>query len=167
MKSMHYCLIAAVCLFSQVLKLKGDVPHQRGIIILVVDNTMVPHPVGTKISRLIDDLVGDGWRVLRHDVNRGTVPIEGNSQSVQQDAPQIRAIRAMIKADYDAAPNDVKAVFIIGHVPVPYSGHSAEISGGHYLGTHPADAFYGEMTSPLGPGGWTDAITFQAPYWPE
>src|SRR2546429_5103076 len=41
----------------------------RGKVILVVDNTYASQ-LGTELNRLQQDLAGDGWTVLRHDVGR-------------------------------------------------------------------------------------------------
>lgn len=41
----------------------------RGTVVLVVDETMAL-PLESELSRLEDDLVGDGWTVRRHDVAR-------------------------------------------------------------------------------------------------
>ena len=158
--------LAATCLFSSHLYADDYAPPTyRGKVILVVDKTVAADPqVSSKIERLTQDLAGDGWRVLRHDVERGPVlPINGSSTDytlwAQQNAPRVREVRALIKADYDAAPAEVKNVFLIGHVPVPYSGTTGNLSGGHYYGATPADLFYGEMSALYGPGGWSDLDT--------
>src|SRR5256714_6544430 len=41
----------------------------RGKVILVVDNTYASQ-LGSELNRLQQDLAGDGWTVLRHDVGR-------------------------------------------------------------------------------------------------
>lgn len=112
------------------------VVDHRGTIILIVDTTMATS-LASELTRLRDDLVGDGWSVIRHDVSR-TAPVT--------------TIKALIKADYDAAPTEVKSVLLFGHIPVPRSG--ADSGGGHapeHFGAFPADVFYGEMN-----GVWTD-----------
>ena len=128
---------------------------------LVVDKTIAADPdVSIRIERLINDLAGDGWRVLRHDVERGPEhPDDGiqpeqpdpaiqaaYDQWAQQNAPRVREVRALIKADYDAAPTEVKEVFD-WPCPVPYSGVSSSVEGGHYGGPQPADAFYGDIAA--------------------
>src|ERR1051325_11477504 len=106
----------------------ADIPHSRGKVVLVVDKTMAADPqVGPRIDRLIGDLTGDGWRVLRHDVERGpdtpyNMPKSVDDVWAMQNGARVREIRATIKADYDAAPTEVKAVLLIGRVPIPYSG---------------------------------------------
>ena len=114
--------------------------ENRGKLILMVDNTYAAD-LAAELSRLEQDLIGDGWTVLRHDVPR--------SMSASN-------IKALIKADYNADPNNVKAVFLFGHVTVPYSGNTA--FDGHtdfHQGAWPADAFYADMD-----GVWTDSTVY-------
>jgi hypothetical protein len=109
--------------------------ENRGKLILLVDNTMTS-PLATQLTQLVSDLEGDGWKVLRHDVNRnGSVP----------------SIKAYITADYNADPQNVKAVFIVGHVPVPYSGVLAPDGHGDHVGAWSADTYYADVN-----GNWTD-----------
>jgi len=109
---------------------------QRGTVVLVVDESK-SIPLAVELSRLQDDLVGDGWAVRRHDVARTAA---------------VTAVKALIKTEYDSAPQQVRAVLLFGHVPVPRSGEIA--AGGHpdvHRGAFPADLYYGEMD-----GLWTD-----------
>src|SRR6266851_4001889 len=139
-------VVIPVCLLFVVsfpAHLFGGYPeYYRGKIVLVVDQSLTQNSqVSANINRLVDDLTGDGWRVLRHDVERGPgIPTTGIQTDfdnwAQANARRIREARSLIKADYDAAPGEVKAVFLVGHVPVPYSGTSQEIDGGHYSGAH-------------------------------
>src|SRR5690606_19757782 len=91
---------------------------------------------------------GDGWLVARSEVSRtGTVP----------------AVKAVIKSRYDESPGNTKAVFLLGHVPVPYSGnvcpdgHGEPDPAPHHRGAWPADAYYGDMD-----GVWTDSTVDHA-----
>jgi len=146
-------------------------PTYRGKVILVVDKTVAADPqVSSRIERLRLDLIGDGWRVIRHDVERGPDWVDGSQETLvnqwaQQNAPMVREVRSTIKADYDAAPTEVKAVFLIGHVAIPYSGTGYEVAGGHYYGALPADPFYGEMSMPYEPDGWSDLETWTEVYY--
>lgn len=109
---------------------------RRGTVVLVVDNSKAAS-LGSELRRLGEDLVGDGWFVIRHDV---------------APTASVKVVKTLIKADYDAAPDDVRSVFLFGHVPVPRSGNYAP--GGHpdvHSGAFPADLYYGEMD-----GIWTD-----------
>ena len=121
--------------------------EHRGTLVLVVDNTHAAY-LAPELTQLQADLVGDGWQVLRHDVAPTLAP------------PQVKAL---IKADYLAAPADVRAVFLVGHVAVPYSGNI--IADGHpdHAGAWPADVYYGDML-----GTWTDTqVDISTAYRPE
>lgn len=109
--------------------------EDRGIVVLLVDGTKVA-ALGSRLDRLVSDLVGDGWRVLRHDVPAGST---------------IQATKALITADVAAYPNQVKNVFLLGRLPVPYSGYIAPDGHSDHYGAWPADLWYGELN-----GTWTD-----------
>lgn len=115
---------------------------KRGRLILVVDNTFA-NPLGFEIDRLIAGYIGDGWDVVRTDVPRNATP------------PQVKdAIRGWYFVD----PAPTKAVVLLGHVPVPYSGmvcpdgHWDDPPLPHHRGAWPTDAYYGDMD-----GDWPDA----------
>jgi hypothetical protein len=107
----------------------------RGTVVLVVDRT---HAEGLRVEldRLQQDLVGDGWQVLRHDVSPSDSPAQ---------------VKALITADYQADPMHVRAVFLLGHVPIPRSGWEAPDGHGNHQCAWPADTYYGDMD-----GQWTD-----------
>ena len=107
----------------------------RGKVILVVDATHAG-PLAEPLQRLERDLVGDGWVVVRRDVDPKSAPPE---------------VKSRIKEIYDADREGVKAVFLFGHVPVPYSGDLNPDGHGDHRGAWPADAYYGDMD-----GEWTD-----------
>lgn len=110
--------------------------EDRGKAVLVVDATYAAD-LAAELTRLQQDLAGDGWTVVRHDVARtGTAP----------------SVKALIKADYAADPTRVNSVFLFGHVPVPYSGSLAPDGHPDHVGAWPADLYYGDMD-----GVWTDA----------
>jgi len=121
--------------------------HQRGTLVLVVDNTHAT-ALATELQRLEQDLIGDGWQVIRHDVAPTSTP------------PQVKAL---IAADYQADPAGVKAVFLLGHVPIPYSGQLFPDGHTNHVGAWPADAYYGDMVS-----SWTDTqVNIQTAFRPE
>jgi hypothetical protein len=111
-------------------------PEARGRIVLVVDSTYA-NDLAAELSQLQQDLVGDGWTVLRHDVLRAGAPGD---------------VKALVLADYQADSSNTKAVFLFGHVPVPYSGDIDPDMHQNHLGAWPADVFYGELS-----GTWTDS----------
>lgn len=110
--------------------------EDRGILLLVVDNTYAKQ-LDSELTRLQQDLVGDGWTVSRLNVNR-------------TDSPE--HVKDLIKSQYTMDPANTKAVFLFGHVPVPYSGDI--VPDGHYAnhqGAWPCDGYYADMD-----GTWTD-----------
>jgi hypothetical protein len=124
--------------------IRAPAVDQRGTVVLVVDATMAA-PLAGEIARLEDDLVGDGWKVVRHDVPRFHV-----DQAGWKDA--VVAVRNLIIADRAADPL-VNSVLLLGHVPVPYSGYLAP--DGHvpdHSGAWPADVYYGDLN-----GTWNDS----------
>ncbi len=126
--------------------------ESRGKVILVVDNTHAAS-LSNELSRLQQDLRGDGWTVLRHDVPRMAVDPANTSSNVwPARSNELASVKALITADYAADPINVKAVFLLGHVPVPYSGVLAPDSHGNHVGAWPADVYYGDMD-----GTWTDS----------
>lgn len=110
--------------------------ENRGSLLLVVDDAY-SQPLANEIAQLELDLWGDGWKVRRIEVNRN-------------DA--VTAVKSLIVNEFQQTP-DLQMVYLLGHVPVPYSG--SFYADGHlesHWGAWPADVYYGEMD-----GNWTDA----------
>jgi hypothetical protein len=109
--------------------------ESRGILILMVDSSFIA-PLAAELKRLEDDLEGDGWIVKRHNVLRtGTVT----------------HVKSIVVTDYLANPSQTKALFIVGHVPVPYSGNINPDGHPDHQGAWPTDHFYADVN-----GTWTD-----------
>jgi len=114
----------------------GAVENRGGIILLVEDAHA--SVLSSELKRLQEDLIGDGWFVIRHDVS--------GTSSVSE-------IKKLIHAEYIRDSANLKAVFLFGRIPVPYSGKFPP--DGHspsHAGAWPADVFYGDME-----GDWTDS----------
>jgi PKD repeat protein len=103
--------------------------------ILVVDDTHAG-ALEAEIDQLIADLQGDRWIVKRIDVS--------------PDDP-VTAVKDQILALYNEQPNVPHAVFLLGHVPVPYSGNINPDGHPDHQGAWPADGYYGDVD-----GVWTD-----------
>jgi hypothetical protein len=126
--------------------------ESRGKVILMVDETHASS-LTTELSRMVDDLVGDGWTVLRHDVARMAVEPSNMSTGVwAARSNELYGVKAWIKTDYEADPGNVKAVLLFGHLPVPYSGDLFPDAHSDHRGAWPADGFFGDMD-----GVWTDS----------
>ncbi len=115
--------------------------ESRGKVVLIVDSTYAAS-LSAGLGRLMSDLAGDGWTVLRHDVAR---------------TETVSNVKSLIQSDYNQDPGNVKAVFLFGHVPVPYSGAIAPDGHSDHYGAWPADLFYGDMD-----GIWTDSINYDS-----
>ncbi len=107
----------------------------KGKIILLVDNTFTGS-LSAELTQLTNDLRADGWAVLRSDVSR---------------TASVTSVRNTVIAHYNADPSNVKALYIIGHVPVPYSGNINPDGHSSHKGAWPTDGYYAEMN-----GTWTD-----------
>lgn len=123
--------------------------EDRGKIILVVEQTLIPE-LEPDLDLLKADLVGDGWSVVRTNVQRH------DDRNWSRNIDAIASLKGFITNVYYSDPARTKAVFLIGHVPIPYSGfQNPDGHGGRAL---PADAFYGDVD-----GIYTDsAINFSS-----
>ncbi len=111
--------------------------HDRGGIILLIEES-VRLPIAPEIDRLQLDLVRDGWKTY--------IETAAMTESVTD-------IRSRIQALYQANP-EINSLFIIGHVPVPYSGEIApDTHFENHEGAWAADVYYGELD-----GNWTDTL---------
>lgn len=109
--------------------------EHRGKLILLVDSSVMGS-ISAELDRYVADVTGDGWEVIRHDVLRTATVLH---------------VKDFILADYARDSSEIKAVFIVGHVPVPYSGNINPDGHGDHLGAWPADVYYGDVD-----GVWTD-----------
>lgn len=124
----------------------------RGKVILVVDSSLASS-LTTELARLEQDLTGDGWTVLRHDVPRMAVPPAATTTNVwAARSNELASVKALIRADYNADPGNVRTVFLLGHLPVPYSGDLGPDGHPEHTGAWPADAYYANLA-----GAWTDS----------
>lgn len=112
----------------------------KGIMILVVEDS-IDFYLPNEVSQLEEDLKADSWFVTKILVNRADAASD---------------VKTQILSAYNDNPGQTEAVFILGHVPVPYSGSMSptppDAHVPQHLGAWAADAYYGEMD-----GNWTDA----------
>lgn len=112
-------------------------PEHKGRILLVLDSTLVTNPsLKTPIWQWQQDAAGDGWIVE-------TVPV-GLTETPAQ-------VKQRISTLYNQFNHDVRSVFVLGHVAIPYSGIINPDGHDDHLGAWPADGYYGDMD-----GIWTD-----------
>jgi hypothetical protein len=76
--------------------LNAPLVENRGKVVLVVESTYAAN-LGSELTRLQQDLIGDGWTVVRRDVSRTASPTQ---------------VRDTIRAVYSADTANTKAVFL-------------------------------------------------------
>jgi hypothetical protein len=117
--------------------IKAPAIHNRGALVLLVDDyfSMLCF---TELNQLMLDLAGDGWEIMRHDLPRtGITDVD---------------VKNVILADKAANPR-VSAVYIVGHLAVPYSGYIYPDGHVDHRGAWPADVFYADLD-----GTWSDIL---------
>lgn len=118
--------------------------HQRGTCLVVIDHTF-KNTLAFETSRLLDDLRSDGWLADTIFVNR---------------SDSIYLVKRRILDWANTHPGQHQALFLLGRIPVPYSGEIAP-DGHHsdHKGAWPCDGFYGTID-----GQWNDqTVNTKAP----
>ncbi len=108
--------------------------EDRGRILLVVEDDLLV-PLATQIEELKMDYIKDGWRVSQIDVDKND---------------PVTSVQSAIKNVYNTQ-SDLEAVFLLGNIPIAYSGSIFPDTHTENEGAYPADVYYGEMN-----GTWTD-----------
>lgn len=94
-----------------------------------MDNTF-SSSLSNELATLVTDLRADGWAVVRTDLARTT---------------PLATVKSTIVGHYNADPANTKALFIVGHLAVPYSGNQAPDGHDEHSGAWPCDGYYGEL----------------------
>lgn len=124
---------------------------ERGHALLLVDETLAAS-LAPELSQFTEDLISDGWQVIRTNAPRH---IDGQANWSQNTNNIVGIIKPMIQSVY-ANPNiNLKTVIIFGHVAIPYSGLYPEdahtgTNDNHY-GAWSTDLFYADLD-----GNWSD-----------
>jgi hypothetical protein len=108
--------------------IKLHATENRGTLLLLVDST-IADSLEPSLFRLMKDISGDGWAVKRFDVSRFDT---------------VSLLKQLIVDTYNGT-NDLKALLLFGHIPVPYSGELNPDGHPEHLGAWPADVYYGDM----------------------
>ena len=112
-----------------------QIPYNKGTMILIIDDYFLPD-LQNEIAELILDIEADGWFVQQQLVNR--------NNSVSQ-------VKSIIQGVYNSDPVATNGLFLLGHVPVPYSGDINPDGHPDHLGAWPADVYYADID-----GTWND-----------
>lgn len=115
-----------------------DKDNYRGRLLLLVDSNY-KQPLSSEITQLQADLRGDGWQVSTHYIARTATP------------PQVKKhITDLWKQD----STNFKSVYLLGHIPVPYSGYIGPDGHTDHYGAWPADLYYSVIDN----SSWTDYV---------
>jgi hypothetical protein len=112
--------------------------HNVGRLLVLIDSAYINY-CAAEIKQYQEDIIKDGWRVSTKYIGRNT-PVQAVKQSVKNLYLQ------------DAA--NTKGLFLLGHIPVPYSGSIAPDGHGEHYGAWPTDWYYTDTTSTY----WTDTL---------
>lgn len=115
-----------------------DAYNYRGKLLLLVDSNYLL-PLATEIEQLQADLRGDGWQVITR--------YAGRTQTPSQVKQHVNMLWQQDSANF-------KAVYVLGHVPVPYSGYVGPDGHTDHYGAWPADLYYAVPTESQ----WTDYV---------
>ncbi|MCK5825160.1 MAG: fibronectin type III domain-containing protein [Ichthyobacteriaceae bacterium] len=108
--------------------------YNKGDMLLLIDAD-VSEAISTKVNELKNDLYKDGWMVT-------TVNVKSSLSAIE--------VKEIIKSKYATLPN-LKSLYILGHVAVPYSGNIMPDSHIDHFGAWVADSYYADLD-----GVWTD-----------
>jgi hypothetical protein len=117
----------------------------RGNVILLIA-TNIAAGISTELTQLRNDLWGDGYKIYEHLAITSEV-------TAANWKTNITAIKAMITNDFNLNTNADWFLFIIGHVPIPYSGLASPGSHTDNLGANPADWYWVDNIE----SSWTDS----------
>lgn len=128
--------------------LRAPALEDRGAVLVLVDETLAAG-LRAELDQWERDVAADGWRVLRREAPRH------DDARWEANPPKIARTKAAVLEAWAATGGALRAVFLVGHVAVPYAGFQAEDThtGRHdnHFGAWPADVYYGDMD-----GVWTD-----------
>lgn len=117
---------------------KLPVKHRQGKIILLIDSNYISS-LATEIRRLENDLISEGWSIIRKNIGRNQSKL---------------SVKQFIVSSYLSDTINVKGIFILGHIAVPYSGFIAPDGHAEHEGAWPTDAYYCDTSFTH----WTDTI---------
>ncbi len=108
--------------------------HSYGKALILVDETIATE-IGAELSQFEQDLITEGWTVVRKYVPRAE----------EFDYQKVLAVKKIILDENQKEPNKLTTIVLIGRVPVPYSGNIAPDGHPDHLGAWPCDMFYGTI----------------------
>jgi hypothetical protein len=131
--------------------------EDRGRVVLLVDDTLAG-ALAPSLEQFQSDLAGDGWTIVRHDVPRQDDHAWDNAPVSPAYKANVARIKSLVRAESNLDPARTRAVVIVGHATIPYSGDGAEDGHPNHNGAWPADNYYGDVD-----GNWTDSAVTTLP----
>ena len=131
--------------------LEAPAVHDPGRALILVDRTLAAG-LQTQLEQLRDDLRAEGWQPIFRQAPRHVASPWSNN------VPLIEEVRQLVAEEYARAPGSLRALYLIGHIPIPHSGGYRP--DGHHTRPFPADGYYGDTVR--GTNDWTDAQWFPA-----
>ena len=111
-----------------------ELDYNKGDLLLLVESN-ISTSLSNEIAQLKEDLYKDGWMVT-------TLSLDDNLSAIE--------VKDQIQSQYNLLPN-LKTIYILGHIAVPYSGNINPDGHGDHKGAWPADVYYADLD-----GVWTD-----------
>ena len=106
-----------------------------GKVLMVIDSNYSV-PLKSKIAEYKDQLTREGYTVVSKVVLR---------------TEKVSSIKSWISGQWQSDSFNIKSIFLLGHVPVPYSGNYRPDGQTEHTGAWPADLYYGNFYS-----NWSD-----------
>lgn len=106
-----------------------------GKVLMIIDSNYSV-PLKSKIAEYKDQLTREGYNVVSKVVLR---------------SEKVSSIKSWISSQWQSDSLNIKSIFLLGHVPVPYSGNYRPDGHSEHTGAWPADMYYGNFYS-----NWSD-----------
>lgn len=121
-------------------------PDNYGWALVLVDETMMCKScIASEVMRLQEDLRREGWGVEVISVPRAD----------KFDKDKVKEVKNIIIDQYKNKNRNIKALYLIGRVPVPYSGDLNPDAHPDHKGAWPADIYYAYTDNE---GDWSDVF---------
>ncbi len=123
---------------------------------ILVDETMAVE-LAADLDQLVIDLRDDGLLAVLHTLPRMVVtPWDTSATAGGARRAECEAVKSAVRRFYDQDPASARALILVGHLPVPYSGLQAPDGHPDHYGAWPTDIYYGDLD-----GEWTDLYVNQ------
>jgi len=114
----------------------------RGRFLLLLDASLSA-PLAAELAEFQQNIAGDGWQVVRVEVDTATATVP--------------SVKALVRQFYEQDTTTSRTVLLFGNLPVPYSGFiSPDGHNEDHRGAWPTDFYYADMDETP----WTDTTDY-------